>query len=138
MDKLQSFLIYAFFTPVVAFNSSSVLAEENTDSDANHNSGFYDSVPSNGMHASDLIGAIVRTGNNEEEVGSISELVIDESGQVVAVVVGVGGFLGIGEKDVAIGWDDVTRSNADDDQDFYIMLNRDELTSAPTFERRTP
>lgn len=98
------------------------------------NRGYLDSVPANGMHASDLIGAEVKT-DGDEEVGSISELIIDESGQVVAVVIGVGGFLGMGEKDVAIGWDDVTRTGTGDDQELRIMMTRDELTSAPMFER---
>lgn len=41
-------------------------------------------------------------GANNEEIGEIDELVLNRDGQVVAVVVGVGGFLGIGEKNVAV------------------------------------
>jgi sporulation protein YlmC with PRC-barrel domain len=40
--------------------------------------------------------------NNNEKIGDISEMLVDESGKIQAVVVGVGGFLGIGEKNVAI------------------------------------
>jgi sporulation protein YlmC with PRC-barrel domain len=35
-------------------------------------------------------------------IGDINDLVLDSNGQIAAVIVGVGGFLGIGEKDVAI------------------------------------
>jgi putative membrane protein len=51
--------------------------------------------------ASDLEGATVY-GSNNENVGEIDDVVLDRNGNVVAVVVGVGGFLGIGEKSVAI------------------------------------
>jgi sporulation protein YlmC with PRC-barrel domain len=45
--------------------------------------------------------------NNNEKIGDISEMLVDSSGKVQAVVIGVGGFLGIGERDVAIAFDDV-------------------------------
>jgi sporulation protein YlmC with PRC-barrel domain len=37
-----------------------------------------------------------------EKIGDIAELIVDRSGKVEAVVVGAGGFLGIGERDVAV------------------------------------
>jgi sporulation protein YlmC with PRC-barrel domain len=37
-----------------------------------------------------------------EKIGTISELIVDQSGKLQAVVVGAGGFLGIGERDVAV------------------------------------
>src|SRR5215210_3644772 len=45
--------------------------------------------------------------NADEKIGDISELIIDNSGKIQAVVVGVGGFLGMGERDVAIPYDQV-------------------------------
>lgn len=95
--------------------------------------GFMAAVPANGMQASDLMGAEVIT-TGDEEVGSVNELIIDEQGQVVAVVVGVGGFLGMGEKRVAIGWDDVTKSGDPDELELRIDATRDELRSAPKYE----
>jgi sporulation protein YlmC with PRC-barrel domain len=41
-------------------------------------------------------------GANNENIGEINDVLINRSGQVVAVLIGVGGFLGIGEKDVAV------------------------------------
>ena len=41
-------------------------------------------------------------GPNEEKIGAISEVLVDHSGDAQAAVIGVGGFLGIGQKDVAI------------------------------------
>jgi sporulation protein YlmC with PRC-barrel domain len=45
--------------------------------------------------------------NNNEKIGDISEMLVDSSGKIQAVVIGVGGFLGIGERDVAIAFDQV-------------------------------
>ena len=41
-------------------------------------------------------------GPNNEKIGDVSDVLIDKSGKVDALVVGVGGFLGIGTKDVAL------------------------------------
>ncbi len=165
MKKLQSLACYALVTPFIAFGAGSLMADEHTtpsDDDAGsmqlgekegqpddnatkndqgksdqssmNNTGYMDSAPANGMHASNLIGAEVM-GTGDDVVGEISELIIDESGQVVALVVGVGGFLGMGEKDVAIGWGAVTRSGTGNDQELRVVLTRDDLSSAPMFQR---
>jgi sporulation protein YlmC with PRC-barrel domain len=41
-------------------------------------------------------------GPNDESIGSVNDLLFDKSGKIVGVMVGVGGFLGIGQKNVAI------------------------------------
>src|ERR1700693_398311 len=51
--------------------------------------------------ASKMIGLNVYN-SVSEKIGTISELIVDESGKLNAVVVGAGGFLGIGERDVAV------------------------------------
>lgn len=51
--------------------------------------------------ASKLIGTTVVSANNES-IGDVNDVLMDRGGQSVAVVVGVGGFLGIGEKNVAV------------------------------------
>jgi sporulation protein YlmC with PRC-barrel domain len=56
--------------------------------------------------ASKLVGLSVYNDNNES-VGSINDLLTDKSGNVKAVVIGVGGFLGVGEHLVAIPFDKV-------------------------------
>src|SRR5882724_6612914 len=56
--------------------------------------------------ASKIVGLSVYNDNNES-VGSISELLTDKSGNIKAVVIGVGGFLGVGEHLVAIAFDKI-------------------------------
>jgi sporulation protein YlmC with PRC-barrel domain len=54
--------------------------------------------------ASKLVGLNVYNEQNEK-LGDISEVLIDTSGKVTGVVIGVGGFLGIGQRDIMVGLD---------------------------------
>jgi hypothetical protein len=53
------------------------------------------------MMASDLRGSNVYSANNEN-VGDIKDILLERDGRVAAIVIGVGGFLGMGEKNVAL------------------------------------
>jgi sporulation protein YlmC with PRC-barrel domain len=54
--------------------------------------------------ASKLMGLDVYNDANEK-LGDINELILDKDGKVSAVVIGVGGFLGMGEHDIAVSMD---------------------------------
>ena len=56
--------------------------------------------------ASKVVGLSVYNDNNQS-VGSINDLLMDKSGDIKAVVIGVGGFLGVGEHLVAVPLDKV-------------------------------
>jgi len=58
----------------------------------------------NVMMASSIIGSTVYTSANEN-VGDVNDIILSKDGKVQAVVIGVGGFLGLGEKDVAVPMD---------------------------------
>ncbi len=62
---------------------------------------FMTQMQPNQIMASKLIGTRVVSSNNES-IGDINDVIVDRNGQAIAAVVGVGGFLGIGEKDVAV------------------------------------
>jgi len=98
------------------------------------NRGYMSSIPSGGMQANNLIGAEVKT-SGDVDVGPVSDLIINEDGHIVAIVVSVGGFLGMGEREVAIGWDDVTRSATSDDVELQINATRDQLLAAPEYKK---
>lgn len=59
--------------------------------------------------ASKLIGVDIY-GSDKKKVGDVTEVLFDKAGKVEMVTVGVGGFLGIGSKDVAIPFEQVTWS----------------------------
>lgn len=69
-----------------------------------------DMIKPDQMRASKIIGANVYDVNNEK-IGDVSDIVLDKDGRVAAVVVGVGGFLGVGEKDVAVRLGDIKTSH---------------------------
>jgi len=54
--------------------------------------------------ASKLSGVSVYNGNNEK-IGDINDVLLDKNGKVAAVVLGVGGFLGVAERYVAVNFD---------------------------------
>ncbi|RYE32835.1 MAG: PRC-barrel domain containing protein [Hyphomicrobiales bacterium] len=59
---------------------------------------------------SKLIGVDVY-GPDDKKVGDVTEVIVDKTGKVEMVTIGVGGFLGIGSKDVAVPFDQVTWSD---------------------------
>ncbi|MDO5658718.1 MAG: PRC-barrel domain-containing protein [Paracoccus sp. (in: a-proteobacteria)] len=67
-----------------------------------------------------------------EKVGDIRDVIMDvDSGQIKAAIIGVGGFLGIGEKQIAVAWDDLT-INYDANQ-VTTTLTREEADAAPAY-----
>jgi sporulation protein YlmC with PRC-barrel domain len=65
-----------------------------------------DSAFQGNWRASKLVGLSVYNDNNES-LGSINDLLTDKGGNIKAVVIGVGGFLGVGEHLVAIPFDKI-------------------------------
>src|SRR4051794_24136438 len=45
--------------------------------------------------------------NNNEKIGDVNELIVSRDGKIDAVVIGVGGFLGMGEHDVAVPFNEI-------------------------------
>ena len=68
-------------------------------------------VPASGQwRASKVIGINVYNQQNEK-LGEINELIIDQSGRVAGAVIGAGGFLGMGEHDIMVPMDRLRFSN---------------------------
>ena len=86
-------------------------AQNPSPADANKSPPAAASTTTNSSHqgewrASKVVGLSVYN-NNNESIGSINDLLTDKSGSIKAVVIGVGGFLGVGEHLVAIPFDQV-------------------------------
>lgn len=60
--------------------------------------------------ASKLIGVNVYNEQNEK-IGDVNDIILDTAGRVDGVVVSVGGFLGMGERNVLVGMDKIKFSN---------------------------
>jgi len=102
--------------------------------DASGNARFLTKQDSSNWLASNLIGQSVYN-SQDEVIGDINDLVTDNSGKVIAVLLGSGGFLGLGEKDVAIRFEDL-RLARDEDNNIKVIANLDKetLASAPDYE----
>lgn len=121
-------------TPAAGTTASDSGAMQTADAS---NGEFPAMVGSDQYLSQNLIGANVRSGNASDgnDIGDVNDLVMSKSGQVDAAVIGVGGFLGIGEKDVAVPFDQLQLTRGED-QDPQIALNatKDQLTQAPSFD----
>lgn len=85
--------------------------------------------------ASQFMGQTVYSAANEN-VGEINDLVLNKDLDTVTAIVGVGGFLGIGEKDVAIPIDQITvAKDANNALHLTIASTKEELEAAPAFDR---
>lgn len=87
--------------------------------------------------ASNLIGETVYNGTGEEaeNIGQVTDLVIDKDGSVKAIIVGVGGFLGVGQKEVALEYGLVERVQRDNDEWLVVETTADALKAQEEFDR---
>lgn len=108
------------------------------------------------IYASDFIGMRVYAAENDfdafdvdttveagaelewDDIGEVDDVILGRDGEVKAVIIGVGGFVGIGEKDVAVDMSSIKMVNQiDDPDDFFLVVNtnKEVLTDMPAFER---
>jgi sporulation protein YlmC with PRC-barrel domain len=69
----------------------------------------------------------------ETKIGSVDDVLVDKSGKVTGLVVGVGGFLGVGEKDVIVPYTAVKTQKKDDKWWLTLDETKDSLKSARGF-----
>ena len=97
--------------------------------------------------ASKLIGVDVYN-NQNEKIGEIDELIMNSNGQIAGAVIGVGGFLGMGERHVMVPLNQLRFTNEgasttgaarDGERRWYperavMNTNKDQLTNMPAFK----
>ena len=89
--------------------------------------------------AAEFIGTSIYNGDgdNAETIGKLNDLIIGPDGMVQAAVVGVGGFLGVGEKDVAVAPSQLKLTTRSDGKSWLVMnTTKDQLAAAPAFDRK--
>jgi sporulation protein YlmC with PRC-barrel domain len=93
--------------------------------------------------ATEIIGKQVYSSSTSdaEHIGDVNNLVVGDNGQIAAVVIGVGGFLGIGEKNVAVNYSELEWVVAEDNTERFVLpTTKEALEAAPDFraEDQTP
>ena len=58
---------------------------------------------------------------SDNKIGDVDDVLIDTDGHVTALIIAVGGFLGMGEKDVAVPFSSVRASEKNNK--WYLVLN---------------
>lgn len=68
-----------------------------------------------------------------EKIGDINDVLFDRTGKITTVVIGVGGFLGLGEKWVALPFEAITYGEKDGIRQIMVPLTKEVLKAAPDY-----
>jgi hypothetical protein len=85
-----------------------------------------------GSRISKLIGSAVYNDQNEK-IGSLDDLILKDGNRIVMGVVSVGGFLGMGNKQVAVPYDQLHLETDTDQTKIIPGASKDALNAMPTF-----
>lgn len=135
MKIIKPAFLGTLMVPAFMLVMGTVNAEETTTS---MEATYLTEMPEGTFHSDALTGNQVKSNvEDDEDIGTITDLVINEDGQITAVVVGVGGFLGMGEKKVAIEWESLELTKDEDGEDYVISVNASEeaLQEAEEYKR---
>jgi sporulation protein YlmC with PRC-barrel domain len=71
----------------------------------------------------------------DNKIGEVMDVLVNRDGKIEAFIVGVGGFLGAGEKDVAVPFNDI-RFTTKNNNKWYMVMNttKDAMKAAPGFK----
>jgi len=94
---------------------------------------FVDKQSTSEVLGTDFIGTPVTT-KDGQPIGKISNLVFDQEGRIELAVIGIGGFLGIGEKEVAVPFDALKSETVNDKNVFIVDATKDQLKAAPAYQ----
>lgn len=72
----------------------------------------------------------------DNKIGDVDDLVIKE-GTILEAVIGVGGFLGVGQKDVAVPFTELKVTTKDDKSWLILDTTKDRLKAAPEFDKNS-
>jgi sporulation protein YlmC with PRC-barrel domain len=81
--------------------------------------------------ASNLIGATVKS-TQGQNIGEVTDLVVNNKNDVIAAVVSVGGLLGVGQKKIGVRYQDFEVSP--DGRTLYLNMNEEQLEQQPAFD----
>lgn len=76
------------------------------------------------------------TGDDAQKIGDVTDIVLSKDGKAKQLVIGVGGFLGIGTKDVVVDYEAADWAKKDSDRWLVVKATKDQLTDLPAFDRK--
>ncbi len=87
-----------------------------------------------GMHQSHQVSKLMDKevqGQNENKIGKVSDLIVNEQGQIEYLIISSGGIVGIGENFIPIPWDKVQQTGQEDA--LVVNIDENQLKNAPKF-----
>ena len=91
-------------------------------------------LPATDLRAEELVGTTVY-GADDANVGEIGDVVLTSDGKIDALIVDVGGFLGVGEKEVAVGFDNLAfMTDKDGNKYLYTTFTKEQLDAAAAYD----
>jgi sporulation protein YlmC with PRC-barrel domain len=90
-------------------------------------------IPQDAMTVTDWYKQDVFDGNNSK-IGQIKDVLVDQSGKIDTLIISVGCFLGAGEKDVAVPFQEVKATKKDNKVHLVMNATKDSLKNAPGFK----
>ncbi|MGH6936970.1 MAG: PRC-barrel domain-containing protein [Methylocella sp.] len=73
--------------------------------------------------------------NAEDKIGYVTDLIMDNNGNVMTAVIGVGGFLGAGKKDVAVPFKELKVVSRDGKDWLVLNQTKEDLKNAPAYDK---
>lgn len=128
------------------------LAQNDAARTGNSSNQYYTDTNKMDLQASELIGSRVYATETEintdntfdkadadwDDIGEINNFLVSRDGKINAVIVGVGGFLGLGEKNVALRMSELRflKKTGDDADDYFVVVksNKEQLEQAPEYK----
>jgi hypothetical protein len=89
----------------------------------------------NQLLASDVVKSDVYD-THENKIGTIDDVLMSKNGSPEQAIIGVGGFLGMGEKDVAIPFSELKMKTRNGKNWFELNKSKDDLKAAATFDTK--
>jgi sporulation protein YlmC with PRC-barrel domain len=71
----------------------------------------------------------------QDKIGYVTDLIMDNNGNVTTAVIGVGGFLGVGKKDVAVPFKDLKVASRDGKDWLVLNQTKQDLQNAPAYDK---
>ncbi len=120
--------------PTMGTDTTPGVTAANPDMETSTSREGYSPMMTEALTSENLTGANVYS-SEDDDVGTISELILDDQGQITQVIVDIGGFLGIGAKPVALTLDELELLQEDDGEDIraYAPMTREELEALPEY-----
>ncbi len=107
--------------------------DKNPSSKSSSNTDGIPAIVVDNLQAQGIMGTQVRSSAGED-MGRIVDVIVDKQAQARGVVIDFGGFLGVGNRQIAVAWNAIRFAPQDKDEILIVDFTRDQLRAAPAYK----